>query len=85
MLQYGWDGNIRELRNTIEYLKYMDLHTITYDDLPEIMQQKNRADNRIELREPAVAMSQQSFGTVFNNLRRQKAGIPFYCEGVQKS
>lgn len=57
MLKYGWDGNIRELRNTIEYLKYMDLHTIQYDDLPEIMQQESHADNRMELREPAAAVS----------------------------
>lgn len=36
-LNYKWDGNIRELRNMVEYLKFMDLNIIDYSDLPDIL------------------------------------------------
>lgn len=34
---YEWDGNIRELHNIVEYLKYMDDPVITCKALPEVM------------------------------------------------
>lgn len=34
-LNYSWEGNVRELRNCFEYLKYLGKKTIYYDDLPE--------------------------------------------------
>ncbi len=48
MLHYCWDGNIRELRNIIEYLKYMDLRVIGYDDLPEVIQQNGETEENVE-------------------------------------
>lgn len=34
LLNYRWNGNIRELRNTMEYLANIDKETIDTDDLP---------------------------------------------------
>lgn len=35
--KYEWDGNIRELGNIVEYLKYMETPVITCESLPEVM------------------------------------------------
>lgn len=37
LLKYEWPGNIRELKNCIEYLVYMSGDTITMDDLPSTL------------------------------------------------
>lgn len=34
---YDWDGNVRELKNVLEYLKFFDKKDIFPTDLPEIM------------------------------------------------
>ncbi|AOT70944.1 sigma 54-interacting transcriptional regulator [Geosporobacter ferrireducens] len=33
-LQHKWSGNVRELRNYVEYLTYMDIPVVAYEDLP---------------------------------------------------
>lgn len=33
-MQHNWNGNVRELRNYVEYLTYMDIPSVEYDDLP---------------------------------------------------
>ena len=38
-LQYSWDGNVRELQNIVEYLKFTDLDTVGYSDLPEALKE----------------------------------------------
>lgn len=38
-LHYEWDGNVRELRNYVEYLNYMELETVDIADLPIAIQQ----------------------------------------------
>lgn len=35
LVQHRWPGNIRELRNCIEYLQHMGLRTVDLEDLPE--------------------------------------------------
>ncbi len=37
--RYRWDGNIRELRNIVEYLKFMDLRIIDCNDLPDVLKE----------------------------------------------
>ncbi len=41
-LRYGWDGNVRELRNCFEYLKYLGKTHVELEDLPEIMLMKRQ-------------------------------------------
>ncbi len=36
-ISYGWDGNIRELRNCFEYLNFLNKPIITMEDLPPNM------------------------------------------------
>lgn len=38
LLRHEWDGNVRELRNYIEYLKYMGLEMVDLEDLPAALQ-----------------------------------------------
>lgn len=33
-LNHNWSGNVRELRNYVEYLTYMNIPVVKYDDLP---------------------------------------------------
>lgn len=33
-MKHNWSGNVRELRNYVEYLTYMDISSVEYDDLP---------------------------------------------------
>ena len=42
LLEHPWEGNIRELRNYVEYLSYMDKPVITCDDLPPSFSNKIR-------------------------------------------
>lgn len=34
-LHHHWQGNVRELRNCVEYIQYMNHHVITLEDLPD--------------------------------------------------
>ena len=35
LLCHLWDGNIRELRNMVEYLQFMELEEVDVEDLPD--------------------------------------------------
>ena len=37
LLRHRWEGNVRELRNLTEYLKYMGSETIAVEDLPKTL------------------------------------------------
>ena len=39
LLQHKWKGNIRELRNAVEYLDNLNIDVITLDDLPEYLKE----------------------------------------------
>lgn len=44
--QYDWPGNIRQLRNVVEYISVLsDGHEITIDHLPEFLQEFSRETN----------------------------------------
>lgn len=50
LLQHRWEGNVRELKNCIEYLKYTGLHTVDLEDLPQgIRDSRVQADQKKEL------------------------------------
>ena len=48
-LNYKWDGNVRELRNCVEYLMNLGKKKIFYDDLPETMKNNEVIDERYEV------------------------------------
>ncbi|SCY61106.1 sigma 54-interacting transcriptional regulator [Alkaliphilus peptidifermentans] len=39
-LQHNWSGNVRELRNYVEYLTYMNIPVVNYEDLPPALKTK---------------------------------------------
>ena len=50
LLQHRWEGNVRELENCIEYLKYTGIRMVDIDDLPDVVKEsRNRAQLRAEL------------------------------------
>ena len=51
MIQYSWEGNVRELKNCVEYLHYTGLYTVDLDDLPQAVKASEiRAGQREELK-----------------------------------
>ena len=36
LLNYNWEGNLRELRNCIEYLAYLEKEIIEIEDLKKV-------------------------------------------------
>lgn len=50
LLQHRWEGNVRELENCIEYLKYTGIRMVDIDDLPDVVKEsRSRAQLRAEL------------------------------------
>ena len=37
LIQHSWEGNVRELKNAVEYLSYIGQHTIDLEDLPQVV------------------------------------------------
>ena len=61
LIRHGWEGNVRELKNCVEYLGYTGLRTVDYDDLPQIVRaSREHAEQREEL-ERRSGMKQQEF------------------------
>ncbi|MCT4620644.1 MAG: sigma 54-interacting transcriptional regulator [Marinisporobacter sp.] len=52
LLNYSWNGNVRELRNCIEYMVYMGGELLTKKDLPEDI--KNTINKKIVLKEKSL-------------------------------
>ncbi|RDY24359.1 AAA family ATPase [Romboutsia maritimum] len=50
-MTYEWEGNIRELRNVIEYLAYVDKSVINIEDLPPTFLDEKDSDGKFYHRE----------------------------------
>ncbi len=80
-LNYRWDGNVRELKNCFEYLKYLGKTRVGVDDLPETMLSREQEymkspqtltpDWEIQLLKALRAQKQTGHGTG----RKQLTGI----------
>lgn len=46
---YNWDGNVRELKNILEYLRFMDVDPVRVKDLPPYMLQAPAEKARLRL------------------------------------
>lgn len=49
LLHHSWDGNVRELRNYVEYLKYMEKAAVDLEDLPGAFLQTPAASQESKL------------------------------------
>ena len=66
LIDYDWNGNVRELRNCVEYLVNLDLSQIESKDLPfDLQDMKNSEDDTIE--QDAVV---EFIETAGNNIRK---------------
>jgi len=67
-LNYSWEGNIRELRNYIEYLTCISDEEITIDDLPENLLKSSKGTNKLNSYEnPKFSYFINLTGERFNN------------------
>lgn len=67
-LNYSWEGNIRELRNYIEYLTCISDEEITIDDLPENLLKSSKGTNKLNAYEnPKFSYFINLTGERFNN------------------
>lgn len=67
-LNYSWEGNIRELRNYIEYLTCISDEEITIDDLPENLLKSSKGINKLNAYEnPKFSYFINLTGERFNN------------------
>lgn len=57
LLQHRWEGNVRELKNCVEYLKYTGLHMVDFEDLPPAIRQSRAQASRREELEKRSGMS----------------------------
>ena len=54
LIQHTWEGNVRELKNCVDYLNYIGQHTIDLEDLPGTVKASQvRATQREELKRRA--------------------------------
>ena len=61
LLQHRWEGNVRELENCVEYLKYMARPVIDVEDLPPAIQDAQSESAQRETVEQQSGMSMQEF------------------------
>ena len=61
LLQHRWDGNVRELENCVEYLKYMGRPAVDTEDLPRAIREAQSETAQREAVEQQSGMSMQEF------------------------
>lgn len=54
-LNHPWEGNLRELRNVVEYLAYLEKGTIEFDDLPQELAVKYVAPIGVQVATPIIS------------------------------
>lgn len=76
---YSWEGNIRELRNLVEYCSYLDKSTIEVDDLPEYMLES------IKHKDYCVELSNKNDIKNISNLKRDLRDYIFVLEKINNA
>lgn len=61
LIQHRWEGNVRELKNCLEYLSYTGLHTVDYEDLPQIVKDQKKHPEKQEELERRSGMKMQEY------------------------
>ena len=61
LLQHRWEGNVREVKNCVEYLKYTGLHMVDFEDLPPAIRQSRAQASRREELEKRSGMSHSEY------------------------
>ena len=61
LIQHYWEGNVRELKNCVEYLGYTGLHTVDFDDLPQAVRISGEHVEQREELERRSGLTQQEY------------------------
>lgn len=77
LVQHRWEGNVRELKNCVEYLKYTGLHMVDLEDLPPaIREMREQADKREELeKRSGLTMAEYQVLKELGEVYREAGGI----------
>ncbi|WGX76611.1 sigma 54-interacting transcriptional regulator [Paraclostridium bifermentans] len=76
---YSWEGNIRELRNLVEYCSYLDKSTIEVYDLPEYMLES------IKHKDYCLELSNKNDIKNISNLKRDLRDYIFVLEKINNA
>lgn len=76
---YSWEGNIRELRNLVEYCSYLDKSTIEVYDLPEYMLES------IKHKDYCVELSHKNDIKNISNFKRDLRDYIFVLEKINNA
>lgn len=76
---YSWEGNIRELRNLVEYCSYLDKSTIEIYDLPEYMLES------IKHKDYCLELSNKNDIKNISNLKRDLRDYIFVLEKINNA
>lgn len=76
---YSWEGNIRELRNLVEYCSYLDKSTIEVYDLPEYMLES------IKHKDYCLELSNKNEIKKISNLKRDLRDYIFVLEKINNA
>lgn len=76
---YSWEGNIRELRNLVEYCSYLDKSTIEVYDLPEYMLES------IKHKDYCLELSNKNEIKKISNLKRDLRDYIFVLEKIKNA
>lgn len=71
-MRHKWIGNIRELRNCVEYLHHMGLEEVTLEDLPEQFRSLTSSERK---RKTDVSSREWAIWQVLGRLYPQGRGI----------
>ena len=77
LVQHRWEGNVRELKNCVEYLKYTGLHMVDLEDLPPAIRlPRQEAGRREELeRQSGLNLAEYQVLKELGEAYRQAGGI----------
>lgn len=76
---YNWEGNIRELRNLVEYCSYLDKSTIEVYDLPEYMLES------IKHKDYCLELSNKNEIKKISNFKRDLRDYIFVLEKIKNA
>lgn len=63
-MKHNWSGNVRELHNYVEYLTYMNIPVVEYDDLPPALKNNTSSLNKDNMDEKEKADFQLILKTI---------------------
>lgn len=69
---YDWEGNIRELRNYVEFFNFMGEKVIEFEDMPLAIQEYYTENNNIENKEESEKYEKEKINNILKEISKNK-------------